>query len=56
MISKKSFKILNDYCNFGGLEVNSEKTKVVVFRKRERVRENEKWEYDNMSLEARSCR
>ena len=36
-----SFNKLYEYCNLWGLEVNTEKTKVVVFRKRGRVRENE---------------
>ena len=48
---QRSFNKLYDYCDLWGLEVNTEKTKVVVFRKRGRVRENEKWEYDKCALE-----
>ena len=44
---------LNDllyYCNSCGLHVNTNKTKVMVFRKRGGVKLNENWSYDNNIL------
>lgn len=42
---------LHGYCNLWGLEVNTSKTKVVVFRKRGPVRQDERWFYNNEVLE-----
>ena len=33
------------------LKVNTDKTKVMVFRKKGKVRDNEKWYYDNILLD-----
>ena len=41
---------LYEYCSMWGLEVNTAKTKIVVFRKRGRVYENETWVYDNQVI------
>ena len=35
------------FCNASGLHVNTNKTKVMVFRKRGGVKLNEMWAYDN---------
>ena len=45
-----SLNKLFDYCTKWGLEVNTDKTNVVVFRKRGPVFENEKWYYNNEEL------
>ena len=42
---------LCQYCNKWGLEVNTAKTKIVVFRKRGHTHRDEKWFYNNSSLE-----
>ncbi len=42
---------LHDYCDTWGLEVNTNKTKIVVFRKRGGLRANEKWTYNGHQLE-----
>ena len=39
------------YCNSPGLHVNTNKTQVMVFRKRGGVKLNESWSYDNNILE-----
>lgn len=46
-----SLNLLLEYCNTWGLEVNTAKTKIVVFRKRGTVRADEKWTYDNKEIE-----
>ena len=46
-----SLNSLYDYCNKWGLEVNTAKTKVVVFRKRGPVKRNEVFWYNNELLE-----
>ena len=48
---QNSLDSLYDYCNCWGLEVNTKKTKVMVFRKRGRVLPNEKWSYHGNLLE-----
>ena len=40
---QQSLDLLKSYCDTWGLEVNTDKTKIVVFRKRGPVFENEKW-------------
>jgi hypothetical protein len=40
-----------EYCQNWGLEVNTDKTKIVVFRKRGRVLENEFWSYNGNNIE-----
>ena len=42
---------LLSYCNSSGLHVNTNKTKVMVFRKRGGVKLNENWSYDNKLLD-----
>ena len=42
-----SLNNLSEYCNTWGLEVNTAKTKIVVFRKRGGTRLNERWIYNN---------
>ena len=48
---QNSLNKLLDYCNKWGLEVNTEKTKVVVFRKKGALRCNETWYYNGKKLE-----
>ena len=42
---------MKDYCELYDLKVNCEKTKIVVFRKRGKIKENEKWWYGGKSIE-----
>ena len=42
---------LHVYCQKWGIEVNSSKTKVMVFRKRGGIKQEEKWSYDGANLE-----
>ena len=42
---------LSDYCDKWGLNVNTEKTKIVVFRKRGKLRQYENWQYKGKSIE-----
>jgi hypothetical protein len=44
-----SFDMLHEYCDKWGLEVNSNKRKAVVFRKRRQLNVNEKWTYKGSS-------
>ena len=46
-----SLNKLHDYCSKWGLEVNTVKTKIVVFRKRGRLYANEQWIYNDIELE-----
>jgi hypothetical protein len=39
------------YCNAWGLNVNTSKTKIMVFRKRGRVKQDERWTYNGQSIE-----
>ena len=39
------------YCNAWGLNVNTAKTKIMVFRKRGGLKENEKWSYNGNDIE-----
>lgn len=48
---QSSLNRLCEYCKIWGLEVNTDKTKVVVFRNRGSVRHNERWYYNNEPLE-----
>ncbi|XP_053380261.1 uncharacterized protein LOC128548803 [Mercenaria mercenaria] len=48
---QQSLEDLHVYCDRWGLSVNIDKTKVMVFRKRGPVRENEKWTYNGSQLE-----
>jgi hypothetical protein len=42
---------LFNYCEKWGLEVNTEKTKTMVFRKRGPIKNTEKWSYNNIELQ-----
>ena len=46
-----SFDLLYAYCSKWGLEVNISKTKIIVFRERGRVKENEKWYHNHNEIE-----
>ncbi len=46
-----SLDLLHEYCGKWGLEVNTDKTKIVVFRKRGRTRDNETWLYDGTNID-----
>jgi len=48
---QNSLDLLHKYCLNWGLEVNSEKTKIMVFRKRGGLLHNEKWTYDGKEVE-----
>ena len=43
---QNSLNLLHTYCNNWGLEVNTEKTKIVVFRNRGQLRIDETWTYN----------
>ena len=48
---QSSLNYLYEYCKKWGLEVNTDKTKIVVFRNRGNLKQDEKWFYDKMLLE-----
>ena len=48
---QESLNLLHTYCNTWGLEVNTEKTKIVVFRKRGQKRIDEIWTYNGDILD-----
>ena len=48
---QKSLDLLDVYCSRWGLQVNTDKTKIVVFRKRGGLRDNETWTYKGSQLE-----
>ena len=48
---QNSLDPLERYCDRWGLQVNTEKTKIVVFRKRGGLRDNESWIYKNTPIE-----
>jgi len=48
---ENSLNLLYEYCLKWGLEVNTTKTKIIVFRKRGNIKEGEKWVYKNNELE-----
>ena len=49
---QKNINLLYDYCSKWGLEVNVEKTKTMVFRKRGKLKENELWTYNGRKIES----
>ena len=49
---QNSLDLLEKYCKKWGLQVNTDKTKIVVFRKRGGLFDNEKWTYDGVQLDA----
>ena len=48
---QESLNLLHTYCNTWGLEVNTEKTKIVVFRNRGQIRIDEIWTYNGEILD-----
>ena len=42
---------MHTYCLKWGLEVNTSRTKIVVFRKKGKLKDNEKWTYGNTTIE-----
>ena len=48
---QKNLDLLFTYCSTWGLEVNPDKSKIVVFRKRGPLKHDEKWTYNNMHIE-----
>ena len=44
-------ELLERYCDRWGLQVNTERTKIVVFRKRGGLHDNESWIYKNTPIE-----
>ena len=48
---QESLNLLHTYCNTWGLEVNTEKTKIVVFRNRGQIRIDEFWTYNGEILD-----
>ena len=48
---QNSLNQLHEYCQYWGLEVNIDKTKIVVFRKRGHLLPTEKWFYNGQALE-----
>ena len=49
---QKNINLLYGYCSKWGLEVNVEKTKTMVFRKRGKLKENESWTYNGRKIES----
>ena len=48
---QKSLDLLYEYCTKWGIEVNTEKTKIIVFKKGGRLRRSEQWSYNGVPLE-----
>ena len=48
---QNNLNLLHDYCNTWGLEVNCDKTKSMVSRKRVRLTIDEKWTYNGFNVE-----
>ena len=48
---QNNLNVLHDYCNTWGLEVHGDKTKIMVFRKRGRLKIDEKWTYNGLNVE-----
>lgn len=48
---QKSINLLSEYCDLWGLEVNTSKTKVMVFRRRGPSLNNEKWTFNGEQLD-----
>ena len=46
-----NLNLLLTYCNTWGLEVNAEKTKIMVFRNRGPVRREETWKYNGVPID-----
>lgn len=42
---------LYQYCNMWGLKVNTDKTKIMLFRKRGKINQHEKWLYNKQNIE-----
>ena len=48
---QRSLNNLNQYCDNWKLDVNTDKTKIVVFRKRGKLKSNEQWVYADNPIE-----
>ena len=48
---QNNLNVLHVYCNTWGLDVNGDKHKSMVFRKRERLKIDEKWTYTGITVE-----
>jgi len=48
---QNSLNLLHSYCTEWGLEVNTTKTKIMVFRKRGGLKPGESWTYNDMSID-----
>ena len=48
---QNSLNLLHTYCKKWGLEVNTLKTKIIVFRKRGPTQHNERWTYNNEEID-----
>jgi hypothetical protein len=48
---QRNLDLLSEYCKLLGIEVNTEKTKVIIFKKGRRPRRNEKWNCNGVNLE-----
>ena len=50
-----SLYLLYKYCLKWGLDVNTIKTKIMVFRKLGNIKEDEEWVYNNNEIKVRGC-
>ena len=48
---QKQLNILKSFCENYGIKVNTEKTKIIVFRRGGQLRHYETWTYDNYPIE-----
>ena len=48
---QNSLDLLYTYCNTWGLEVNTDKTKIMVFRNRGQIKRNEVWRYNGALID-----
>ena len=48
---QNNLNLLKTYCNTWALEVNIQKTKIMVFRRRGPLLCNEVWHYDNVQID-----
>ena len=48
---QNNLNVLKTYCNTWALEVNIQKTKIMVFRRRGPLLFNEVWHYDNLQID-----
>ena len=48
---QKILNVLSKYCKKWGLIVSIAKTKILVFRRRSKIKNNEKWWFDGTPIE-----